>query len=214
MKTDALIDLLATGAGPAPRYAVARRFGTAVAFGATGGFALLLFTLGINPAIRDFLALPAFWTKMTFAAVLTLAGFVASLRLARPGVAVGNVKWLAAAAMAALWALALIVLADADPGTRQQLERMPLPNCAVVCTHVRRELLGNARTRPHEPDSRGRRAGCVLRRARRVHLRSALPRTGAAVSGGLVRAGDPDPHRHRVGAREIAAALVAGRAPM
>lgn len=130
MKTDALIDLLATGAGPAPRYAVARRFGTAVAFGATGGFALLLLTLGINPAIRDFLALPAFWTKMAFAVVLTLAGFVTSVRLARPGVAVGNVKWLAAAALAALWVLALIVLADADPGARVQLV---LGNSWSVC---------------------------------------------------------------------------------
>ena len=35
MKTDALIDLLATDAGPAQRHPVARRFGAAVAFGAT-----------------------------------------------------------------------------------------------------------------------------------------------------------------------------------
>ena len=121
MKTDALIDLLATGAGPAQRHPVARRFGVAVAVGAAGGFAILLLAFGINPALRDFTLLPGFWIKMTFAVVLALSGFVASVRLARPGVAVGNAKWLAVATLTALWVLALVVLADADPGARSQL---------------------------------------------------------------------------------------------
>lgn len=121
MKTDALIDLLSTGAGPVQRYPVARRFGVAVAIGASGGFAILLWMFGINPALRDFLVLPAFWIKMSFAAVLTFAGFVASVRLARPGVAVGNAKWLAAVAVIALWMLAVFVLVDAEPAVRAQL---------------------------------------------------------------------------------------------
>jgi hypothetical protein len=121
MKTDALIDLLATGAGPAQRHPVARRFGAAVVFGAAGGLAILLLTFGINPTLRDFLLLPGFWIKVTFATVLTLSGLVASARLARPGVAVGSAKWLAAGTVAALWVLALVVLAQADPGARAQL---------------------------------------------------------------------------------------------
>ena len=64
MKTDALIDLLATGAGPVQRNPVARRFGPAVAVGAACSFAMMRLTLGINPALTDFLALPAFWIKM------------------------------------------------------------------------------------------------------------------------------------------------------
>jgi hypothetical protein len=130
MKTDALIDLLATGAGPTQRHPVARRFGAAITFGAVCGFAILLLTLGINPALRDFLLLPAFWIKMIFAAALTLCGFVASVRLARPGVAVGNAKWFAAATVAALWVLALVVFADAEPGVRAQLV---LGNSWSVC---------------------------------------------------------------------------------
>ncbi len=121
MKTDSLIELLATGAGPAPRRPVARRFGAAVAFGATGGLAILLSMLGINPALREFLHLPGFWIKVAFAALLTLSGLVASVRLARPGVTVGNAKWLAAATLVALWMLALIVLAEAEPGARVPL---------------------------------------------------------------------------------------------
>lgn len=121
MKTDALIDFLATGAGPAQRYPVARRFGAAVALGAAGGLAILLSTLGINPVIGDFLLLPGFWIKMTFATVLTLSGFIACVRLSRPGMAVGNSKWLAVIAVVALWLLALLVLLEAEPGTRAHL---------------------------------------------------------------------------------------------
>jgi hypothetical protein len=130
MKTDALIDLLATGAGPVQRYPVTRRFGAAIAFGATCGFAILLATLGINPALTDFLVLPAFWIKVVFAAAMTLCGLVASARLARPGVAVGNSKWFAAGAVASMWVLALVVLADAEPGARAQLV---LGNSWSVC---------------------------------------------------------------------------------
>jgi hypothetical protein len=130
MKTETLIDLLATGAGPAQRYPVARRFGAAIAFGVASGFAILLATLGINPALGDFLLLPAFWIKLIFAVALTFSGFVASVRLARPGVAVGRVKWLAAAAVAALWVLALIVITDAEPAARAQLV---LGNSWSVC---------------------------------------------------------------------------------
>jgi hypothetical protein len=121
MKTDAFIDLLATGAGPAQRYPVARRFGAAIAFGGAGGLAILLWMFGINPAIRDFLLLPGYWIKMAFSAALTLTGFVASVRLARPGGAVGGAKWFAAIAVAALWVFALVVFADADPAVRSRL---------------------------------------------------------------------------------------------
>jgi hypothetical protein len=121
MKTDALIDLLATGAGPVQSYPVARRFAVALAIGTAGGFAILLWLFGLNPALRDFLGLPAFWVKITFAGVLTLSGLLASARLARPDGAVGNSKWFAAISVAAMWMLALVVLINADTGTRAQL---------------------------------------------------------------------------------------------
>lgn len=130
MKTDSLIDLLATDAGPVPRHPVARRFGAAVVFGAIGGFAILLSMLGINPALGEFLHLTDFWIKMAFAVLLALSGLVASVRLARPGVTVGNVKWLAAATLAALWMLALVTLAEAEPDARAPLV---LGNSWSVC---------------------------------------------------------------------------------
>jgi hypothetical protein len=130
MKTDALIDLLATGVGSVQRYPVTRRFAAAIALGALCGFAILLALLGINPALTDFLVLPAFWIKLIFAATMTLCGLVASVRLARPGVTVGNSKWFAAITVASMWVLALVVLADAEPGARAQLV---LGNSWSVC---------------------------------------------------------------------------------
>ncbi len=121
MKTDALIDLLATGTGPAQSYPVARRFAVALAIGTAGSFAMLLWLFGLNPALKDFLVLPAFWVKIAFAGILTASGLLASARLARPGGAVGSSKWLAAISVAGMWILALVVLINADTGTRMQL---------------------------------------------------------------------------------------------
>lgn len=121
MKTDALIELLATGAEPVRPYAVARRIGPTLLIGTAGGLVLLLAMFGVNPELSDFLALPGFWIKMTFTSVLTVAGLLATTKLARPGLAVGNVLWLATIPVLALWTFAAIVLADAEPAARADL---------------------------------------------------------------------------------------------
>ena len=121
MKTDALIDLLATGSGPVPRHALPRRFAAAVAIGATGALVLLLAIFGVNPALRDFIELPNFWIKMSFTVALACAGLVASQRLARPGVTVGHGIWLVLLPVLALWLLSLVLLATAEPTTRMYL---------------------------------------------------------------------------------------------
>lgn len=51
MKTDQWIQLLARGAGPAPRGVVPARIGVAVAFGALASAAACLGTLGLNPTL-------------------------------------------------------------------------------------------------------------------------------------------------------------------
>lgn len=121
MKTNTLIDLLVTGSGTVQRHAAARRFGIALASGTAGAFVLLLLVFGINPALRDFLALPNFWLKISFTAVLASAGFIASQRIARPGMAVGGAKWLAVVPIVAMWLLAVVVLAVAEPTARAHL---------------------------------------------------------------------------------------------
>ncbi len=68
MKTDELIAVLATHAGPAPRAVVARRLAPAMAFGVLASVALALLIFG--PV--DDLALPgaALWIKLVYAAAL------------------------------------------------------------------------------------------------------------------------------------------------
>jgi len=121
VKTDALIELLATGAGPVRRHAVAWRIGPTLLIGTAGGLVLFLAMFRVNPLLRDFFALPGFWIKLSFTGVLTAAGLLATAQLARPGVAVGSAVWLAIIPVLAMWTFALIVLADAEPAARAHL---------------------------------------------------------------------------------------------
>ena len=118
MKTDALIDLLARGAGPVDRYAVARRLAVALTVG-IGIDVLLFFALfGINPALPSYVGLPLFWIKVGFVGLLGLAGVIATSRLARPGVAVGGAVWLGAIPLVVVWLLAAGMLLAAEPDAR------------------------------------------------------------------------------------------------
>jgi hypothetical protein len=121
MKTNALIELLATGAEPVRPHAIARRIVPTLLIGTAGGLALFLAMFGVNSTLSDFFALPGFWIKMSFTGVLTVAGLLATTKLARPGVAVGNSVWLAAIPVLAMWAFAAIVLANAEPAARADL---------------------------------------------------------------------------------------------
>jgi hypothetical protein len=118
MKTDQLIDLLSSGAEPiAPRTAE-RRLSLTVLLGGTAAVALMLAVYGLNPQLRTLLSMTDFWVKMTFTGVLSVVALVTTLRLARPGSAVGGALWWAVAALAALWTIGAGTLADADSGRR------------------------------------------------------------------------------------------------
>ena len=121
MKTDALIDLLATGAGPVRRHVAIRRFAAAVAIGTVGAFVMLLATFGLNPSLRAFSELPGFWVKIAFTVSLAIAGFVVSQRLSRPGVIVGSAGWLVVLPVIAMWLLSIVVLVAAEPAARAHL---------------------------------------------------------------------------------------------
>lgn len=82
MKTDELIQLLARGAGPAPRAVAARRLapGAAVGVAASAGLALLL--LGWVPG--ELYTQIAPWFKLVYAGALALAAAWLAARLGRP----------------------------------------------------------------------------------------------------------------------------------
>lgn len=82
MKTDDLIDMLARGAGPAPRGVAARRLLPACAAGLLASACLALALIGPIPAAM--LATPAPWIKLAYAAALALSAGWLTARLSRP----------------------------------------------------------------------------------------------------------------------------------
>jgi hypothetical protein len=82
MKTEALIDFLARGAGPAPGAVAARRLIPAAAAGVTVSVLLVMVLMGPVPA--PLFATPAPWIKLSYAALLALATGWMAARLGRP----------------------------------------------------------------------------------------------------------------------------------
>ena len=121
MKTDDLVTMLATGAGTVQPNQAARRYATALGSGALFSALLLATLLGPRPDLAAVVLLPLFWVKLAFVACLTLASLLAALRLSRPGLRLAWVPGALAAPVLAIWLLAAIVLARADPARRPVL---------------------------------------------------------------------------------------------
>lgn len=121
MKTDELIQLLATDAGPVPAQAIERRFALACLAGMAGAGGLMVAVFGVRHDLAQTLVLPMFWTKLVFAAALAMAGLALLRRMARPGMAVGRAVALVAVPPLVLWAMAGGALSQADPGERMAL---------------------------------------------------------------------------------------------
>jgi hypothetical protein len=103
MKTDALIEMLARDAGPAPRALAARRLSPAAAGGLVISAVVAVAWFGAIPAPMFATAVP--WTKMAYAASLALAAAWLTARLSRPAAATGR-PWRATAGV--LLAMALV----------------------------------------------------------------------------------------------------------
>ena len=116
MRTDTLIALLATGAGPAPRAAVARRLAPALLCGVAASAALAL--IGLGP-VRD-VAIPgvALWVKLAYALALAAAAAWLTGRLARPAARTNGAALAVAAVVAGMTVLGAVWLFAAAPGER------------------------------------------------------------------------------------------------
>jgi hypothetical protein len=121
MKTDDLVTLLATGAGAVEPNVAARRYATALGWGAFGATLLMAITLGVRPDLDAAAQTPMFWIKLAFPASLTAAGVVAASRLARPGASLGQVPLALAVPVLAMWFLAAFALLGATGPERQEL---------------------------------------------------------------------------------------------
>jgi hypothetical protein len=121
MKTDDLIDLMAQGAGPAPRHPALPRLALALGLGVLTALAVVLMLM--KPVSGAVLAQGAWWVKLGYAVALaaTLAWLAA--RLGRPVVrAQPAVRWVAAV-VAVMVALAAWQTLAAAPEVRMALWR-------------------------------------------------------------------------------------------
>jgi|SRR5262245_811911 len=121
MKTDDLVTMLATGVSAVAPNTTTRRYATAIASGAFGAALLMAMLLGVRADIASAVLLPMFWVKVAFVGSLAAASVLAAMRLSRPGVRLAWVPGALAAPVLAIWALALVVLAGADPTGRAGL---------------------------------------------------------------------------------------------
>ncbi len=121
MKTDRLIDLLATDAQPVPRDAARRRLTLALLLGLPLAALIVALDYGFRPDLLQVARLPMFWVKVVFPLSIGCAGFVAAQRLARPGVRVGGAAAGLVLPLAALWLLAAAVWLGAPEAERATL---------------------------------------------------------------------------------------------
>ena len=117
MKTDELISLLATNAGPAVQVAKPRLL-TALAGGMAVALAVVVAFIGVRSDIESALWVPMFWVKLGFPLSLVAVAFAASHRLARPGVALGRLPAALLAPVLVMWLLAAIEMAGASDAER------------------------------------------------------------------------------------------------
>ncbi len=121
MRTDELVNLLATGVEPVRPSQVMRRHGAALGLGLVGAIALMASLLGVRPDLASAALQPMFWVKVGFVAALVGAALLGVLRVSRPGRRLAGVPFALAAPVVAIWALAALVLVRAGSGERGQL---------------------------------------------------------------------------------------------
>jgi hypothetical protein len=119
MKTDDLMVMLATGAGPVDPGLPVRRFRWAVIAATVAGLAVMATWLGVRSTLGRDAELPMFWFKELFCLALAAIGLVVGVRIARPGAA--RLAWpmtLVAALLVAMGAVAAFQLLAAPPEDR------------------------------------------------------------------------------------------------
>ena len=119
MRTEQWLDLLARGAGPAPRRAVEKRVGAALGIGALASAGAALATLGLNPDLAGMGA--ALALKLAYVGGLLLGAVWLVDRASRPASPLRNAGWGIAAVVLAMAALATGTLLQAPDAARPDL---------------------------------------------------------------------------------------------
>jgi hypothetical protein len=116
VKTDALIDMLARDAGPAPRALAARRLSPAAAAGLLVSAAIAIAWFGVIPAQMFATAVP--WTKMAYTGALALAAGWLTARLSRPAAPIAQPRRVTVLVLLSMALVGSVSLASTPAGTR------------------------------------------------------------------------------------------------
>lgn len=116
MKTDDLIDMLARGAGPAPRAVAARRLLPAAGMGIVASALLALALIGPIPASMYATTVP--WMKLAYAGSLAAAAGWLTARLARPVARLASPRRAVLAVIGAMGLWGLVALIATPVGDR------------------------------------------------------------------------------------------------
>ncbi|HWU98711.1 MAG TPA: DUF1109 domain-containing protein [Oxalicibacterium sp.] len=121
MKTDDLINMLASGPDVSAPAMPVQRFVLLVSFGFLASIGMMLTFLGMRPNLNELIMMPAFWIKIAFVVCLAAVGWVASARLSTPGTRITMLPLLIALPVLLIWIVGAISLMHAAPGERAQL---------------------------------------------------------------------------------------------
>lgn len=121
MKTDDLINMLASGPDVSAPKKPASRFALLIALGLIASVVLMLTFLGMRPNLAELSTLPAFWIKIAFVISLCAAGWIATSRLSSPGTRITMLPALIGTPILLIWMAAAISLMNATPEERAHL---------------------------------------------------------------------------------------------
>ena len=113
MKTDDLINMLASGPDVAAPKVPLQKFAMVVSSGVLLSVILMLTVLGLRPNMSELAMLPAFWIKMAFVVALAVCGWLAVTQLATPGARTKQLPLLIASPILLIWLLAAASMLNA-----------------------------------------------------------------------------------------------------
>jgi hypothetical protein len=131
VKTDDLIEELASVAAPSPGQPVSRTLILGLALGAAVSIAVMVLWFGVRPDLMDAMRTGPFWMKFAYALSVAALGFGLIDRLARPGGDGGVFGPLLLAPLAVMTVLAMYQLTGAP---EEQRMKLVLGSMYEICT--------------------------------------------------------------------------------
>lgn len=131
MKTEQLIELLASRVTPVRPDEVRLRFFRVIGMGLIVGVIAMLASLGPRPDLFAAMSLPMFWWKLAFPAAVAVCAFVGLRRLGHPGVRLGVIPLLSVTPFLLMWTASVAILMSNAPADRPALL---LGESGLTCT--------------------------------------------------------------------------------